>query len=267
MAINFANVNISLSEFQRLSKGEFNAGEVRLKDEGRLRKMNNHIKTWWYNNNETISHAEVLAIKGAFVKALSQNGLDEDQINDVRRRIGLAPVSAGDRELRQRSIKPLMRTQIREILDQYAGLINDFNQQAAQEHGDAGFERILTSAELYEGGKMSDQNAEIHDKTNRPLEAPDRHFNEDRSVLDFQYVVAGLADFKEQDRAQLLDCARRQLDDLMAACGNDPSEGGECTAKSPRTAWPRTSRATTARSTPTRASSSAATAAGRPTPP
>ncbi len=131
MAINFANVNISLSEFQRLSKGEFNAGEVRLKDEGRLRKMNNHIKTWWYNHNETISHAEVLAIKGAFVKALSQNGLDEDQINDVRRRIGLAPVSAGDRELRQRSIKPLMRTQIREILDQYAGLINDFNQQAA----------------------------------------------------------------------------------------------------------------------------------------
>jgi len=33
MAINLNNVNISLDEFQKISSGWFNAGEVRLKDE------------------------------------------------------------------------------------------------------------------------------------------------------------------------------------------------------------------------------------------
>ena len=33
MAINLSNVNISLDEFQKISSGWFNAGEVRLKDE------------------------------------------------------------------------------------------------------------------------------------------------------------------------------------------------------------------------------------------
>ena len=71
MAINLGNVNISLNEFQRMSKGEYNAGEVKLAGEGKLAKMNNHVNTKWYTNNETISHAEVIAIKQAFVKALS----------------------------------------------------------------------------------------------------------------------------------------------------------------------------------------------------
>ncbi len=33
MAINLANLNISLDQFQKISSGWFNAGEVRLKDE------------------------------------------------------------------------------------------------------------------------------------------------------------------------------------------------------------------------------------------
>ena len=40
MAINLCNVNISLNEFQRLSSGEFNAGEVKLAGETKLAKMN-----------------------------------------------------------------------------------------------------------------------------------------------------------------------------------------------------------------------------------
>ena len=43
MAVNLANVNISLNEFQRLSQGEINAGEVRLAGEKKLAKMNNHV--------------------------------------------------------------------------------------------------------------------------------------------------------------------------------------------------------------------------------
>jgi len=43
MAINLSNVNISLDEFQKISSGWFNAGEVRLKDEHTLAKVNHHV--------------------------------------------------------------------------------------------------------------------------------------------------------------------------------------------------------------------------------
>ncbi len=46
MPINLNNVHISLDEFQRISSGWYNAGEVRLKDEHTLDKMNNHVATW-----------------------------------------------------------------------------------------------------------------------------------------------------------------------------------------------------------------------------
>ena len=65
MAINLNNVNISLNEFQRLSSGDYNAGEVKLAGETKLAKMNNHVNTRWFSNAETISHREVLAIEQA----------------------------------------------------------------------------------------------------------------------------------------------------------------------------------------------------------
>lgn len=39
-SVNLANVNISLNEFQRLSKGDHNAGEVKLAGEAKLAKIN-----------------------------------------------------------------------------------------------------------------------------------------------------------------------------------------------------------------------------------
>ena len=43
MAINLANVNITIHEFQEISSGEFNAGEVRLRNDHSLEKINHHI--------------------------------------------------------------------------------------------------------------------------------------------------------------------------------------------------------------------------------
>ena len=123
MNINLSKVNISLDEFQRLSKGEFNAGEVKLAGENKLAKMNNHVHKL-DKNNETITHAEVVAIKEALVKALSQNGVGREEINRIRRDLGLAPDGAADRTLAQRSVKPLTRQQIRTILDRNAAVIN-----------------------------------------------------------------------------------------------------------------------------------------------
>jgi len=41
--INLSRVNISLAEFQRMSDGKYNAGEVKLSSETGLKKVNNHI--------------------------------------------------------------------------------------------------------------------------------------------------------------------------------------------------------------------------------
>ena len=124
MAINLTNVNISLDEFQRISSGWYNAGEVRLKDEHTLDKTNNHAATWWYDNKDEISHAETVAIKEALVRALSQHGVQGDALARARQKLGLQPMDASDKSLLKRSVMPLTRQQIREILDENAATLN-----------------------------------------------------------------------------------------------------------------------------------------------
>ena len=70
MPIDLTRVNISLAQFQDISSGKYNAGEVRLSDETSLAKMNNHVHLWG-RNVETISHEETLTIKDAFVREKS----------------------------------------------------------------------------------------------------------------------------------------------------------------------------------------------------
>ena len=138
MPINLDNVNISIRQFQAISSGKYNAGEVKLKNETTLVEINNHVH-WAGRNVKAISHDEVLAIKDAFVRSLSQSGVGADAINRVRRELGLAPEGPADTTLAQRSIKPLSRQQIREILDRNAAAIN--------QHEGAG--TIRTEAEIH----------------------------------------------------------------------------------------------------------------------
>ena len=60
MAINLNNVNISLRQFQDISTGEYNAGEVKLTSETSIDKVNHHVTLRRYNKVD-ISHEEVLA--------------------------------------------------------------------------------------------------------------------------------------------------------------------------------------------------------------
>ena len=115
-SIDLSRVNISLAEFQKMSDGKYNAGEVKLSSETGLKKVNNHVHRLGANKVD-ISHEEVLAIKEAFVKALSSNGVDKKEINRVRGELGLAPDNGVDTQLHKRSITPLTRQQIREIID------------------------------------------------------------------------------------------------------------------------------------------------------
>ena len=112
MAINLGNVNISLRQFQEISSGTHNAGEVKLTSETGIGKVNNHV-TMKFLNTTKISHEEVLAIKNAFIKALKGSGVNRDEINRIREELGLAPMKPVDRNLHERSIKPLSRQQFR----------------------------------------------------------------------------------------------------------------------------------------------------------
>ena len=125
MAINLANLNISLDQFQKMATGDYNAGEVALKSESKLTKINNHVHRL-SANTKSISHEEVLAIKNAFMKALSTNGVGMAEINKIRKELGLAPDETAPKALAGRSLKPLSRQQIRDIIDyQLEILISD----------------------------------------------------------------------------------------------------------------------------------------------
>ena len=114
--VNFGNVSLTLQQFNEIASGKYNAGEVRLDGERALAKINNHVHFTGLNK-VSLSHAEVLAIKIAFVKALSQNGVQGCSLDRIREELGLEAKHPNDLQLSQRSLRPLSRQQIREILD------------------------------------------------------------------------------------------------------------------------------------------------------
>ena len=186
MSINLSNVNISLNEFQRLSQGTYNAGEVKLAGETKLAKMNNHVGSFVVNK-DIISHEEVIAIKQALVKALSPTGVKEDALNKLRKELGISSADAADRDLRHRSIMPLTRQQIREILDRNAATINDFNTK------NGGSVYISTLSQLHQAGPTA-KSAQVRNAVNAKLVEHDRQVNVNEDILHFQSILSNSID-------------------------------------------------------------------------
>ena len=215
MAINLGNVNISLRQFQEISSGKYNAGEVKLTSETEIDKVNNHV-TMKFLNSTKISHMEVLAIKNAFVKALKSGGVNGDELNRIRQELGLSPMKPVDKTLHERSIKPLSRQQIREILDRNANAINE-------QLGDG---TIRTSAQIHAG--VSEQTlasrADDRNKANAELNTR-RDVIENKAIYNLQSVLAGDVDFTSaNDRKELLAMARRCLDAVLVDCNASPRD-------------------------------------------
>ena len=213
-----SKVNISLNEFQRLSEGKYNAGEVRLADETTLKKMNYHVhKT--SKNDKVISHAEVLAIKEALVQALSKHGVEPDEINRVRKELGLAPDGDMDHAMRLRSVKPLSRQQIRDILVRNASTIN----KSSTVNGDRVF---ISTADT-----MNAHRAEKRDLVAEQLSQYDREIKLNKNISNFQAVITGNVDFRDDDtRKARLKEAQSQLDALYVTCQGHLRENVKATA-------------------------------------
>lgn len=215
MAINFANVNISLQQFQAVASGKYNAGEVKLASESALEKTNNHVHMKW-RNATAISHEEVLAVKNAFIRALNSAGIVGEELDNVRARLGLAnnPGGEGDAKLGERSMKPLTRQQIREILDTYAGTIN----------ASLGAGTIRTSDELNARVSQRDREdrATRRDNVNASLDRS-RTVASNRDAQIFARVVSGDLDgLMAADSSRMLQIVRSQLQDLRQTYGDNP---------------------------------------------
>ena len=215
MAINLANVNLTIRQFQEISSGKYNAGEVRLATDHSLGKINHHVGMTGLNK-VSISHAETLAVKDAFIRALSQNGVAADELDRVRKELGLAPDGAVDTALAQRSIRPLTREQIRAILDRNADTINQANN---------GQEIIRTEAQLHE--RFSErERADIVRTRNQANAAlmQRRALLPDRRIVDAQNVIAGNIHYCDKaERERLITAAERQRACILDRSHGNPS--------------------------------------------
>ncbi len=120
---------ISLAQFNRIASGDYNAGQIDIKDgpngAAELVKVNNHVWKTSKNNVEFTSE-RVLKVKFAFIDALAKAGVKEDSLEQVRNQLGLPTKmnATGDvakmKTLMERRLAPLSRTEVREIIDKYA---------------------------------------------------------------------------------------------------------------------------------------------------
>ena len=213
--IDYSNVSISLQQFEAVANGKYNAGEVKLTGQHTLGRVNNHIH-FKSLNNDTISHEEVIAIKTAFVRTLSESGVDAEAISNIRVQLGLAPSNAADAKFDERSMKPLSRQQIRDILDQYSGVLHV---------------RTYDEVKANVSPAVRQAQAEIRRNVNSSLDE-NRAIESNETVVIFQRVLASDIDFASaKDYDKMLREAKRQLEVLYAGCGDNPSAGKQVKAR------------------------------------
>ena len=214
MPIDFSRVNVSIQQFQDISSGKYNAGEIKLESETELGKINHHIHRTG-SNAKSLSHEEVLAIKNAFVKVLSSNGVSAYEITRIRRTLGLAVDGGLDKTLHERSLRPLTRQQVREILTRNAESINRYR-------GADIMTRAIPSNPEPEGGPVDDRTAR-RNAVNNAL-ARERGTTEHEGVALAEAVVAGDVDFRSfKVSKKLLAQARAQLKQILERSEGQPS--------------------------------------------
>lgn len=141
MPVNLDNLNISLDNFNAAAKGQFNIGQLKLGADGTSVVRTNNRKTLTFLNKTQIRPEESLAIKNAFCEAFKREGLADDAIAAIRKKLGLGNTMR--ETLAAGNIKPLSAALVREIIDEYAGQINQ-----ARGPGQA---KLQTSEDFYRG--------------------------------------------------------------------------------------------------------------------
>ena len=151
--VNFSNVNITIQQFQEIASGKYNAGEVRLATATSLDKINHRV-TFKGDNKVSLSHAEVLAVKQAFVRALSGAGVGAEEVARVRAQLGLDPERPVDVELSCNADPELFFS--RQLVDDSTSIYD----LSVSEDGTTATLKIVKSAKMAVGTK--DTNVKTH---------------------------------------------------------------------------------------------------------
>ena len=212
MGLDLGNLSISLDRFNEVASGKYNIGQLKLSKDGTSVYRTNNHKTWTIFNNTKISSAESLAIKSAFCRALANEGLSTDDINDIKEKLGIAGPEVD--LFRPGGMKPLSAAEVREIIDEYAGKINE--NRAAKASGAA----LKTSAEIYSG--VSDETLQSRAET--------------RDSINESTLGKGI----ETDSGKMLDTVMDVTRSLEPGRGEKPTKDMINLAKEIRSAMRRT---------------------------
>ncbi len=150
-------LNTSLADFNRIASGKYNAGQIDIQRDAQgnevLVKVNNH--RWKSSkNNVLLAPERILAVKQAFLAALRRGGVSEENLAEIRARLGL-PLT--QELLRKRGEKgtmlrarfePLTRAQVRAILDQYAARGTGMTQETWNEMDPENFRKGFETAHM-----------------------------------------------------------------------------------------------------------------------
>ncbi len=120
---------ISLAQFNRIASGEYNAGQIDIRQgangTAELVKINDHV--WKTGKNQAqLSPERVLEVKEAFIAALARGGVSAENLREIRARLGIPEEMSADssvatlKGILKERFKPLSRAEVRSILDQYA---------------------------------------------------------------------------------------------------------------------------------------------------
>ena len=115
---------ITLNDFRTLSNGEYNAGQIDFTTNSNgevtgLKKVNHHV-TFKSLNGVEIDPKRAVAVKEAFIQALTNEGVSPEKIAQIRERLGIASDTKttldGASAALKRRFTPLTREQVRDIL-------------------------------------------------------------------------------------------------------------------------------------------------------
>lgn len=142
MGVDLSNLHLTLDQFNAAASGKYNIGQLKLSKDGTSVYRTNNHKTWTIFNNTPISPEESFALKTTFCQALAREGLSQADIASVKEKLGIAG-KAPD-VMKAGTMQPLSAADVRQIIDEYAGQIN-------QKRSVGGVETLKTSEEIYEG--------------------------------------------------------------------------------------------------------------------
>ncbi len=137
MPLNAVNSHMNgptLADFDRLSRGKFNAGAITLGGSGGLKVVNRHV-TMTFLNTTKLDRFQVFDVKTAFVNALRDSGLSTGRLEGIRARLGI-PSRIGVKEdlgeIEKLAAKPLTRQEVRDILREFKAEIDFEVERKAQ---------------------------------------------------------------------------------------------------------------------------------------